>query len=220
VTRFEAMVSATFGDGENAICWPRVLAGDFAEVLRHLNPEPGITTLEAEQLLALPLSAAGRVAVEVMLKDQRLLRDQGLDPVLDCVNGYLPVEDTGPLRTDVCSFHADSATVPADTWLCTYQGASSEILPHAEAIRRVDMPETRAHLLRHYGGADDAGFAEYLNDHYFDLHYAPLPSAKPLSLGVGNLWRIAIEYPDCPVPPCIHRAPDPVPGQPRLLLIS
>ena len=25
----------------------------------------------------------------------------------------------------------------------------------------------------------------------------------------GNLWRIAVEYPDSPVPPCIHRAPLP-----------
>lgn len=220
MTCFNELISATFGGGVNAICWPRALSGDFAEVLTQLKPGPGITTLEEEQLLALPLSAAGRMAVEVMLKDQRLLREHGLDPVLDCVNGYLPVEDPGPLRTDVCSFHADSATVPADTWLCTYHGASSEILRHEEAVRRVDMPATRAELLRHYGGADDAGFAEYLNDHYFDLHYAPLRSAKPFSLGVGNLWRIALEYPGCPVPPCIHRAPDPVPGQPRLLLIS
>jgi hypothetical protein len=38
---------------------------------------------------------------------------------------------------------------------------------------------------------------------------------------VGNLWRIAIEYPGCLVPPCIHRAPA-TPSGPsqRLLLIS
>jgi hypothetical protein len=38
---------------------------------------------------------------------------------------------------------------------------------------------------------------------------------------VGHLWRIAIDYPENPVPPCIHRAPDPIEGDPpRLILIG
>ena len=105
-------------------------------------------------------------------------------------------------------------------YLCTYFGAASEGLNNEEAIRRVDVPETRAELLSLYGGGDDECFHEGLEDHYYDLHYAPLPHAKPYSFGVGNLWRVATLHDDCAVPPCIHRAPDPVPGQKRLLLIS
>ena len=82
------------------------------------------------------------------------------------------------------------------------------------------MPETRALLLKAYGGADDEAFREWLNDHYYDLHYAPWPGAKPYRFGIGHLWRVATLHEGCLVPPCIHRAPDPVPGQMRLLLIS
>ena len=71
------------------------------------------------------------------------------------------------------------------------------------------------------GRADDAGFAAYLAEHSYDLHYAPQPGALPFSFGIGCLWRIAIAYPGCPVLPCIHRAPLTLPGdEARLLLIS
>jgi hypothetical protein len=117
------------------------------------------------------------------------------------------------------SFHADSAPVEADTWLCTYHGSPSEGLRNEEALRRVDVTATRAELLREYGGVDDAGFHEFLHEHCYDLHYAPLQGARPYSFGVGNLWRIAVDWPDSPVPPCVHRAPATIPGQPRLMVI-
>jgi hypothetical protein len=221
VHSFAELVGTPFADGINALCWPRALAGDFGEVVRQLAAGPGITTLADSDIENLPVSAAGRVAIAQLLEDQRLLRAHGLDPVLDCVNGYLDHDDQGHVRTDVCSFHVDSATAEADTWLCTYFGPTSEGLRNDEARRRVDMPETRAQLLALFGGADDADFAEYLNEHCYDLHYAPLAQARPFSFGLGNLWRIATAYPGSPVPPCIHRAPDPIPGMPpRLLLIS
>lgn len=85
----------------------------------------------------------------------------------------------------------------------------------------MDSAATRAELLGIYGGADDDGFLEFLTDGYFDLHYAALPRANPFSFGMGNLWRIAVDWPESPVPPCIHRAPRILPGDPvRLLLIS
>jgi len=73
--------------------------------------------------------------------------------------------------------------------------------------------------LRLFGGSDDAEFLAFLREHHFDLHYAPLPGARPFSLGVGNLWRLAVRYPGSRVPPCIHRAPQESGGIPRLLLI-
>jgi len=125
------------------------------------------------------------------------------------------------VRTDVYSFHADSATVTADTYLCSYSGAASEGLRNDEAHRRVEVPETRAELLKLFGGGDNGDFLEYLRENCYDLHYAPGPQAQPFSFGLGNLWRIAVEHPFSLVPPCVHRAPETLPGHPpRLLLIS
>ncbi len=220
VHSFDELATTPFADGVNALCWPRVLPGDFAEVAGRLVVGEGITTLDEDSLLELEVSTAGRAAIDVLLKDQRMLRARGLDPVLDCVNGCYVEESPGPVPTDVCSFHVDSATAEADTWLCTYFGASSEGLRNDEALRRVDVPETRAELLRRFGGKDDASFQDHLAENCFDLHYVPVPGAQPFPLGAGNLWRIATVWPGCLVPPCIHRAPFTLPGDRRLLLIS
>lgn len=221
VESFDELVGTPFSGEVNALCWARALPGDFAEIARKLDAEPGITTLSDDDLAALDLSEAGHIAREVLRADQALLRDHGLDPVLDCVTGHPRVPAQGPIATDVYSFHTDSATDPLDTYLCTYTGACSEGLPNEMAIRRTDVPETRAALLSDYGGADDAGFAAYLAEHFYDLHYAPLDGAAPYTFGQHNLWRIALKYPGCPVAPCIHCAPLSLPGcAPRLLLIS
>ena len=221
VKSFRELVTIPFAGGVNALCWERTLPGNFGEVVDQLGVGKGITTIEDARLHALPVSAAGGVAIGILLEDQRLLREHGLAPVLDCIDGYLRDEGPGAVRTDVYSFHADSATVATDTYLCTYHGPSSEGLRNDEAQRRVDLPATRAELLKHYGGEDNDGFRGYLNENYYDLHYAPVPQAQPFSFGLGNLWRIAVDYPGSPVPPCIHRAPETQLGQsPRLLLLS
>ncbi len=221
VYSFQELVTTPFEGGVNALCWLRTLPGDFSEVVAQLGASGGITTLDEERLEGLTLSGAGRVAVGILLEDQRLLREQGLSPILDCIQHYPREEEPGAVRTDVYSFHVDSATEEADTWLCTYHGPSSEGLRNEDAERRVDVPETRAELLKEYGGEDNDGFLEYLNDNCYDLHYAPAPQAEPFSFGPGNLWRIAVDYPGSPVPPCIHRAPETLPAAPpRLLLIS
>ena len=221
VGTFHELATTPFADGVNALCWPRVLAGDFGEVVKLLGAGAGITTLDDARLAGLPVSAAGRVAIDILLEDQRLLRALDRDPVLNCIHGYPRDEEAGPVRTDVFSFHADSAPVEADTWLCTYHGPASEGLRNEEAQRRVDIAETRAELLQIFGGEDDADFREWLSENCYDLHYAALPEARPFSFGLGHLWRIAVDWPGSAVPPCIHRAPDPAPGEPpRLLLIS
>ncbi|MEY4916770.1 MAG: hypothetical protein RL616_683 [Verrucomicrobiota bacterium] len=221
VRSFQELVSTPFAGGVNALCWERALPGDFGEIVSHLGDGEGIVTLEEERLNSLQVSAAGRLAIEHMLADLRLLRAQELAPVLNCIHGYPRDESTEPVVTDVFSFHADSAPVEADTWLCTYHGAPSEGLRNDEAQRRVDVPVTRAELLKIFGGEDSDGFREFLNEHCYDLHYAPVASARPFSFGLGNLWRIATEWPGNPVPPCIHRAPETASGDsPRLLLIS
>ena len=221
VKSFDELVATPFRNGVNALCWERTLTGDFSEVVERLGVSGGITTLDDSRLNRLHLSAAGRAAVDILLEDQRLLRARGLEPVLDCIRGYPRDEEPEVVRTDVYSFHVDSAPVEADTWLCTYIGATSEGLRNDEAQRRVDIPETRAELLRLFAGEDDGGFLEHLRENCYDLHYAAVPHAQPFSFGIGNLWRIATEWPGSPVPPCIHRAPETLPGDPaRLLLIS
>jgi hypothetical protein len=221
VNSFQEMATARFEGGVNALCWPRTLPGDFGEVVKLLGGGEGIITLDEVRLQALPVSAAGRVAIDVLLADLRLLREQDRDPVLNCIHGYPRDEDPGPVPTDVFSFHADSAPVEADTWLCTYHGPASEGLRNDQARRRVDVPETRAELLRLFGGEDNDDFRAHLKENCYDLHYAPVLGAQPFSFGLGHLWRIACDWPGSPVPPCIHRAPATLPGQPpRLLLIS
>ena len=221
VKSFDELTSTRFENPFNALCWPRSLAGNFSEVVEKFGVGEGITTLDESQLRSLPLSPDGRVAINILLEDLRLLRERDLDPVLNCIHGYPRDEDAGPVLTDVFSFHVDSAPVEADTWLCTYYGPTSEGLRNEEAIRRVDIPETRAELLKCFGGKDDADFLTYLNENFYDLHYATLPEARPFSFGIGCLWRIAVEYPGSPVPPSIHRAPLTHRGDSaRLLLIS
>jgi hypothetical protein len=151
----------------------------------------------------------------------------------------LAEEDSAPVEADRAP---RSLGEGADTWLCTYHGAPSEGLPNEDALRKVDDPATRAELLKLYsstvsspepwqrrtvspgalakggGGPDGPAFAGWLSENCYDLHYAPRPGAKPYSFGLFNLWRIAVEWPGSPVPPCVHRAP--VSCTPRLLLIS
>jgi hypothetical protein len=220
VQSFDELATTPFTKGVNALCWERVLPGDFGQVVAQLGDGDGIVALDEARLLALPVGDAGRSAVRALLEDLRRLRERGLDPALNCIHGYPRDEGPGPVATDVFSFHADSAPVPADTWLCTYHGAPSEGLRNEDAQRRIDLPETRAALLRECGGEDDDAFREFLRERCYDLHYAPLPHAQPFSFGLFNLWRIAVDYPGSPVPPCLHRAPQTIPGEPRLLLIS
>jgi len=221
VKSFQELVATPFANGVNALCWKRTLLGDFGEIVEQLGGTEEITILDEAHLRSLPVSAAGRNAIEILIEDQRLLREHHLDPVLNCIRNYPRDESSAVVPTDVYSFHVDSATVPADTYLCTYYGAPSEGLPNEQARRRVDVPETRDALLKQFGGPDNDDFRTYLKENCFDLHYEPTPTAEPYSFGIGNLWRIAVNHPGSPVPPCIHRAPPNMPGdQPRLLLIS
>ena len=229
VHSFAELINTPLRDGVNAICWQRSVAGDFEEVVAALRRDDDgdsidrIANIEPAQLkrLRLNLSAAGQMAIDILIEDLRLLREHGLEPSLDCIHYYTRDDPEALVATDVYSFHVDSAPIAAETYLCAYTEAASEGLRNDQAQRRVDLPATRAALLQQFGAADDADFQEFLHENCYDLHYAAMAQAQPFSFGLGNLWRIAIEYPACPVPPCIHRAPETIPGQaPRLLLIS
>jgi hypothetical protein len=230
VDSFNALLTRRFVDGKNALCWPRALPGDFSEVARLLAPSEGVVVVTAEDLAALTLSAAGRIAADVMCTDLQRLEALGKEPLLNCIAGY-PRDDSGAaVVTDVMSFHVDRAPVEVDTFLCTYFGAPSEGLDNDDAVLRVLEPEVRAALLAEWrNSGDDRGddrgrlreeadaFDSFLAEHSYDLHYRAVDSAQPWSFGVGALWKIAVQWPGARVPPCIHRAPDST--APRLLLI-
>lgn len=221
VRSFAELVATPFTGGVNALCWPRTLPGDFGAIVDALGPGEGLVRLDGDVLGGLTLTDAGRAARAALLADLQLLHAAGLAPELNCIHAYPRDDEAAVVPVDVLSYHADRAPVEAATYLCTYHGAASEGLPNEEARRHIDLPATRARLLAEYGGPDDEGFAAYLSDNCYDLHYAPQPGARPYSFGRFNLWRIAIAWPGSPVPPCIHRAPAQLPGQPpRLLLIS
>lgn len=222
VGSFDDLVNASFGPEVNAICWERQLPGDFDEIAALLQDEEDIVSLDEEAIenLRPRLSAQGCIAADILLADRQLLQERGLLPSLECVPRY-PRDDDNAVSTDVYSFHADRAPVQADTYLCSYNESSSEGLDNASAQRRIDNPVTRQKLQDLFTKEGGDSFDEFLREHCYDLHYAPLPNAVRYSFGIGNMWRIAVEYPGCPVAPCIHRAPDTVDGRPpRLLLIS
>lgn len=221
VSSFEELVSTPFEGKVNALCWSRELDGDFDEIVSVIGELDEITTLEEDDLESLQLSPAGSVARRRMIADLALLKAAGLAPSLDCIPGYPRSSPEGLVPVDVYDFHADSATVLADTYLCSYAGPCSEGVRNEDAIRYVDLPEIRAKVLEEFGGLDDASFRDYLRERFYDLHYAQREGAKPYSFGSGNIWKIATQCPDSPVLPCIHRAPTTATGAPpRLLLIS
>jgi len=221
VGSFAELVGTRFSGQVNALCWQRQLPGDFGEVVAQLNAGEEIDALDETVLRGLALSAAGRQAVAVLLEDLSGLRNLGLAPVLNCIRRYPRDEPNAIVPLDVYSFHADSATVETDTYLCSYSESASEGLGNADALRCVDDPVTRVRLREEFGGEEGPEFDAYLHENCYDLHYAAKPGARPYPFGLGNFWRIAVDYPGSPVPPCVHRAPENMPGRPpRLLLIS
>ena len=218
VTNFEDLVATPFREQMNAIGWTRKLTGDFAEIVDKVVLDGNITVVEQTELLALQLSEQGQLAREILLNDWKLLTAHGASPSLNVIQ-YYDRDDAYPFfPTDVYSFHVDRSPIPTDTFLCTYHGAPSEILPNAQARQKALIPEIRAELKKLYGGAD-AGFEAFLAEYFFDLHYQAEPDAHPINLGLGNLWRLAVDHPESQVPPCVHRAPREKSGEHRLLLI-
>ena len=218
VTNFQDLVSAPFHGEINAICWTRKLTGDFSEIVNKVKLNGNIAVLDEEELRALQLNEQGQLARAILLNDLELLKAHGASPTLNLIKCYERDVDYPFFPTDVYSFHVDRSLVPVDTFLCTYYGESSEILPNSQAIQKVHVPEIRDELKKLYAGSDE-GFESFLIEHFFDLHYQAKPAARPVGLGLGHLWRLAVDHPESQVPPCVHRAPIEKNGQNRLLMI-
>lgn len=216
VGSFQELVNTHFYGKKNAACWRRKLRGDFSQIASKFEFEGNMAELKAEDLERLELNADGQQAREVLISDLKLLKAQGAAPVLNVIREYERDDSVAFFPTDVYSYHVDRSPVPTDTFLCTYEGATSDLLPNHQAQQKILIPEIRKQLLDLHG--EDEGFDHFLSEFFFDLHYQELPGASPVNLGVGHLWRLAVDHPGSKSLPCIHRAPMEK-GSLRLLLI-
>lgn len=218
VSTFTELIDTDFKGEMNALCWYRNLEGDFKEIVSKLQLKENITEVTPKDLLALQLSVQGSIAREIILKDLQLLTNFGAAPVLNLLKCYERDDAFDFISTDVYSYHVDRSPIATDTFLCTYHGAASDIIANDDAQQNILIPEIRAQLKAlHNDTATE--FEDFLKEHYFDLHYQALPNVQPTNLGVGHLWRLAVDHPTQQVPPCIHRAPVEKDGEYRLLLI-
>lgn len=216
---FEELVTTSFHGDINAICWKRELKGNFSELVDKLKGKEYLEDINEDKLNKLKLSEEGELARDIVLTDFKTLRNFGSVPTLNIVETYKKDDTLGPIPTDVYSFHVDRSPVPTDTFLCTYFGMPSEILPNQHALQKILIPEIRNELIELYGKEDD-GFETFLKENFYDIHYQAKSAASPIGLGVGLLWRLAVDHPESQVAACIHRAPKQEKGNSRLLMIS
>jgi hypothetical protein len=218
VSTFSELIHTDFKEAMNALCWYRNLEGDFAAIVGKLQLKENITEVSPKDLLALQLSEQGNIARDIILKDLQLLTDFGASPSLNLLKCYERDDAFDFISTDVYSYHVDRSPIATDTFLCTYHGAASDIIANEQVEQKILIPEIREQLQAlHNGPAEE--FENFLKENYFDLHYQPKPNTVPINLGVGHLWRLAVDHPKQQVSPCIHRAPIENEGECRLLLI-
>jgi hypothetical protein len=218
VATFSELVQTDFKGKQNALCWHRNLEGDFKEIVSQLQLVEDITEVHPEDLLALHLSEDGNKAREIILSDLELLADIGALPSLNLLKCYERDDAFDFISTDVYSYHVDRSPIATDTFLCTYHGAAGDIIANDQAEQKILIPEIRNKLKGLHQGAEEE-FEPFLKEYFFDLHYQAKPFAKAVNLGVGHLWRLAVDHPKQQVLPCIHRAPIENNGEYRLLLI-
>ncbi|AQW93081.1 DUF1826 domain-containing protein [Elizabethkingia anophelis] len=218
VSTFAELMNTDFQGNTNALCWHRNLDGYFEEIVSKLQLKENITEISVDDLLALQLSEKGSVARDIILSDLQLLTDFGASPSLNLLKRYERDDEFDFISTDVYSWHVDRSPVGTDTFLCTYYGAASDIIPNDQVMQKILIPEVREKL-KDLHDDPESEFEDFLKENYFDLHYQAKPNAQPVNLGLGHLWRLAVDHPDQKVLPCVHRAPVENDGEFRLLLI-
>lgn len=218
LTSFSELINTKFIGKNNALCWERNLSGNFQEIVLKLKLKDNITEISTNDLHSLHLSKNANIAREIILSDLKLLTEFGASPSLNLLKNYGRDDEFDFISTDVYSYHVDRSQIATDTFLCTYYGASSDILSNEKATQKILIPKVREKLRELHEGKEE-DFESFLQENYFDLHYEPNSNAVPTNLGIGNLWKLAVDHPEQQVLPCIHRAPKENDGEYRLLLI-
>ena len=152
------------------------------------------------------------------MEDLRLLQEFGAQPSLNLLKCYERDDEFDFISTDVYSYHVDRSELLIDTYLCTYHGAASDIIANDEVIQKIKIPEVRTQLLALQDNPNE-DFETFAKENFFDLHYQAHQDAQHINLGNGHIWRLAVDHPDQPVLPCVHRAPIENDGELRLMLI-
>jgi hypothetical protein len=218
VTNFQDLICTPFQGNINAINWSRELKGDYKEIVEAIVFEGNLIEINKEDLLALNLTEQGEIARNVLLEDLKLLEDHGASPTLNIIK-YYDRDDYYPFfPTDVYSFHVDRSPVATDTFLCTYFGSTSELIPNEHAIQKITIPTIQEELKKLHTD-QTISFEDFLKENFFDLHYSATDDSEPLRAELGHMWRLAVDHPESKVLPCVHRAPMEENGQKRLLLI-
>ena len=218
VDSFEAFINTPFQGKVNAIGWLREIDADFEEIAKKLVLKDDITEVSMGDLNTLNLSEKGNIARQIIIQDFIALEETGAQPSLNLLKAYPTDDEFDFITTDVYSFHVDRSPIPTSTILCTYFGASSDIIENDVVIQKIKIPEVREKLMEIYEDKS-ISFDEFLVENYFDMHYETLPNAKPINLGNVHLWRLAVDHPLLEVLPCVHRAPKENINEARLLLI-
>jgi len=219
VSSFNELVDNNFENDNNAICWRRNPMGDYKEIVQKIKLVDNITEVSIKELSELQLSENGNIARTTILQDIELLTSIGALPSLNLIKSYERDYELDFISRDVYSYHVDRSPVATDTYLCTYYGASSDIIPNSQAIQKILIPEIRTKLLKLHIDKTES-FDNFLKEKFFDLHYQAIDNAQTTNLGIGNLWKLAVDHPQQSVLPCIHRAPTENHNEYRLILIS
>ena len=172
-TTFNELVNSRFQGNTNAFCWQRNLQGDFGEIARSLQLKDDITEVSVDDLFALQLSDKGHTARQTILNDIKLLTSFGAAPSLNLLKCYERDEEFSFISTDVYSYHVDRSPIAADTFLCTYHGAASDILPQDQALQKILIPEIREELRKLHHGNDES-FETFLQEHFLIFIMKPL----------------------------------------------
>jgi hypothetical protein len=165
VSSFSELVNSKFQGEMNALCWHRNLVGDFKEIVVKLELKENITEVSIEDLLALQLSEKGNLAREIILKDIQLLTDFGASPALNLLKCYERDDELDFISTDVYSFHVDRSPIETDTFLCTYHGAASDIVPNDQVEQKILIPEIREKLKELHDGPETE-FETFLEEYF------------------------------------------------------
>ncbi len=186
VNSFEELSETPFERGLNALCWPRVLAGNFGQVVDELGrSNDGVVKIDERMLARLALAADGKLAAEAMRTDLQRLRELDLEPELNCITAY--PRDPGTVPTDVYSFHVDEAPIE-NRHLVVYLLWTRErrVAQHDQALACLEIEALKNALWQQFRGSDATAFDTYVKEHSYHLHYRAKPGARPGLLVLGT----------------------------------